>query len=110
MDLQLISGKFLTAEIPKEKIYLKYYFEGIAEKFIIYCCAFPKMLEKSPTLIHQCFVDHTGIRCSSKSIERYIQRYNNLEKKIKQASDQCDLELLYQLKNGQFPIKNINAT
>lgn len=107
MDLQLISGNFLTSGIPKEKIYLKYYFTGVSERFIVYCCTFPELLSKSSVIIHRCFTEHTGLRYSLRSVAYNLSRYLKLEKKIKQASEQYNLDLLYKIKNGQISPKDI---
>lgn len=105
MDMELIAGDFLTAELPKDKIYLTKYFENpMAIRFLVYYFAFIHHDSPSGSIIHRNFIDHTGLYCRQRVIYKWIARIKSLMSAETKARSDFDIEKVHQIRAGTFKI------
>ncbi len=103
MDLRLISGNFLSDAIAKEKRYLlKHYKTENQRRFLIYYLNFAALRERSPKHFYKNFIDHTGIACTERSMQKWIKKLHALENALQKATEQFDFNIIEQIKSGRY--------
>ena len=105
MDLKLIAGDFFYDDIlPKDKRYLlKYFTTSSQRRFLIYAITFEDFrLRHGSFCFYRGFVDHTGIQCTRRVMQRWTRRINEIEKALKKAMDAFDLEGVERIKTGGY--------
>lgn len=96
-DLNLISRKFESFDIPKEKRYLLKYFDTeIQEAFLRYFLVFGT---------YESFVDHTGLLCQVRYRRTLVNKFYLLEKLHKEAKNNMDMTTLARIEAGKYKFK-----
>jgi hypothetical protein len=95
-DLKLISGNFFDLVIPKEKQYLLKYFDtDIQEQFLRYYMEFGH---------YKRFVDHTGVVCTRRWLQKMKTRYENLVEIHDKAKKDLDFDTLEAIQMGKYKV------
>jgi hypothetical protein len=101
-DLDLLAARFLTAELPKQKEYLRRYFKGdIQERLIVYYLTFPPERGYFPRF-YQNFIAHTGIYCSERWVQLLIKRVRQIEDRLARAERDGDPVMVAEIKSGTW--------
>jgi hypothetical protein len=106
-DLSLISGNFITTDLPRDKSWLKRYFgSDILVKFLVYAITF-RNLTKRVSLRYYCqlFIDHTGCHCSISFLCAAMAKLRKIEAIADKAEQEKDLETLSEIKLGTYIFK-----
>lgn len=93
-ELDLISGYFFDYELPEEHRYLLRYFKTkVQRQFVRYYLIFRNM---------KYFVHHTGYFCKIRFVQLMVAKFNFLEKTLKKAKMEGDIEKVALIKSGKF--------
>lgn len=99
-DLDFISRKFSTYQIPKEKSYLlKYFKTPIQQAFLRYFLVFGD---------YENFVDHTGYYCQKRWLRMLRNKMEILDNMRAQAKAALDLELLAKIESGKLKLSRVS--
>ena len=105
-DLELISGNFLDANLPKQKRYLlKYFGTEVQRAFIAYYLDFGDLQQDGTKRLFLNFIDHTGHVCKLRVFQVWTKRLRDLESALRKAMDSFDVELVETIKTGKYRIK-----
>jgi hypothetical protein len=101
-DLELISGRFLEMEIPKEKKFLLKYFTGkVQVAFLRFYLVFGTIRN---------FTNHTGFHCSHTLLKRFRKRYLDItflyEKSKKEITEES-LRVLNLIESGKLNLAKL---
>ncbi len=95
-DLDFISQKYCTYQLPKEKSYLlKYFKTPIQQAFLKYFFVFGD---------YENFVDHTGYYCQVRWLRLLEQKMVKLGELRDKAKADLDLELLAKIESGKLKL------
>lgn len=101
-DLDFISGKFFTYEIPKEKHYLLKYFKNeLQMQFLRYFMLVGDTRN---------FVDHTGYYCSRRLLCYFKNRYRRLTRvydAAKRALTEEGMETVHLIESGKLRLTKL---
>jgi len=108
MDLRLVSGEFLKDILPKQDRYLLKYFKSEPQqRFLMYYLQFANLKDQSPKRFYRNFIDHTGIHCTVRAIQKWTKRYHAIQDAMCNANERFDFETINRLKLGRFKIKEL---
>ena len=105
MDLELLAGEFFYDEsLPKGKRHLlKYFTTKPQRRFLVYAVIFDELrLRHGPFCFYRGFVDHTGVQCTRRVMQRWSRRLRELETALKSAMGGFDLEAVEKIKTGEY--------
>jgi len=106
LDLKLIAGDFLDATVDKDKEYLfKYFRPHVQQLFVSYYFNFSLLRDRSPKHFIENFIDHTGVYCTQRSIQKWMKKLCDLESLAEEAKVKTDLETLTAIKSGFYRLK-----
>lgn len=110
-DLNLVSGDFLTADLPKDKTWLKRYFKSdLLVRFLVYCITFRNLTNRVSLRYYcQLFIDHTGCRCSISFLCAAMAKLRKIEMVADKAEHDKDLETLSEIKLGTYIFKQMKG-
>jgi hypothetical protein len=101
IDLELLSAKFLSCELPPHKTYLHKYFNGdIQERYVVYFLTFP--YDGNFKRYYQNVIDHTGIYCSERWVYRLLKKIRKVEARMEKAVNDKDHETVALIKSGKW--------
>lgn len=104
LDLALIAGRFLAdQELPKSKSYLlKYFPEAAQRSFLVYYFEFGSLHRDKPGRFYRNYMDHTGVACTPRIIQKWSKRARTLESMLEIANDSLDFETIAAIKSGDY--------
>ena len=108
MDLLLISGEFLYDDsVPKEKRWLFKYFRTLPQRrFLAYHLQFSVLRKHGPFFFYRNFIDHTGIFCTKRVLQKWTKKLLVLETLAASAIERMDLANLETIKSGKYKLTN----
>lgn len=115
LDLELISGDFLSGTVGEDKCYFKHFFRtDLQVAFLNYYTVFSSLKirdfnnkyikTRSTTFLRTCFTDHTGMHCKTRIFFRMMARYLEIEELVKVATETHDFQTLQRLHSGDYSI------
>ena len=100
-DMEFISGRFFDYEIPKEKRYLKKYFQTeLQEAFLRYFLIFGQ---------YRNFKSHTGHHCNPRMLFKLRKKLEILEiayNEAKVSLTEDGMRTVQLIETGKFPLTN----
>jgi len=104
MDLLFISGSFFYDDfVPREKRWLFRYFSTPHQRtFLAYYLGFSEVWKHNPYRFYQNFIDHTGVYCTKRVIQKWIKKLRTIEGLVDTSLSKMDLTLLEIVKSGRY--------
>jgi len=100
-DLELLSARFLTLEIPPHKEYLHKYFKGkIQERAVVYFLVFP--YDGNLKRYAQNLIDHTGIPLCTVWVSDLLKKFRTIEERLAKAEADKDHVTVALIRSGKW--------
>jgi hypothetical protein len=112
MDLHLVSGDFFYEDVvSKDQRWLfKYFGTPQQRQFLAYYSQFGELRERGPVRFYHNFIDHTGVCCTKRAVQKWVKKLRHLLSLSQEAAERFDLEMLEKVKSGKYRFSHDQKT